>query len=374
MLGIYGGANFYTARRLYQWLVLIIPQINAKIYAAAYILIAVSFFLSFAPLPPVIKRVFNVIGSYYWGIFMYLLLFLLLADAIVMLGSLTRIISSPTPRNVLFFKGLTAAVLTFGVVCYGVFNANQIKHVSYEVALRDASLDGMRIVLIADSHLGSVNSFERNLEGIVQTINGLNPDIVCWAGDIFNDDFNAVRDPGRAAALIRGIDSTYGVFACLGNHDGGATLPQMKQFLIDSNITLLNDGYVIIDGRVALFGRLDSSPIGGFGGLERRDISETIASISENMPVIVMEHNPSHIKEYGSEADLLLTGHSHRGQMFPGSLITRAMFVVDYGHYQADENSPHVIATSGVSTWGPPMRVGTKNEIVSIRVATKEPA
>jgi hypothetical protein len=79
-----------------------------------------------------------------------------------------------------------------------------------------------------------------------------------------------------------------------------------------------------------------------------------------------MEHNPSHIDEYGSEADLILAGHSHRGQMFPGSLVTRAMFTVDYGYYQADANSPHVIVTSGVSTWGPPMRVGTNNEIVSI--------
>jgi predicted MPP superfamily phosphohydrolase len=84
------------------------------------------------------------------------------------------------------------------------------------------------------------------------------------------------------------------------------------------------------------------------------------------MPVIVMEHNPARIGEYGGEVDLILAGHSHRGQMFPGSLITRAMFAVDYGHYQKDADSPHVIVTSGVSTWGPPMRVGTNSEIVVI--------
>jgi hypothetical protein len=363
MSGVYGGASFYIARRLYQWLGILFP-VNAKIYSGSFILLALSLFLGFAPLPSVLKSVFSWLSAYWLGIFMYLLIFTFLADVAVLFGSATKLL--PATQSVLFYKGLVTVVLTFGVVCYGMFNATQVRVTSYEIEVNDANLDGMRIVLLSDSHLGAVNSFERNLESIVQSINDLNPDIVCWVGDIFNDDFNAIRDPGRAAALIRGIDAAYGVFACLGNHDGGATLPQMKQFLIDSNVTLLNDEYVIVDDRFALFGRLDSSPIGGFGELRRRDISETIVSVGVNMPVIVMEHNPSHIKEYGNEADLILTGHTHRGQMFPGSLFTRAMFVVDHGHYQADENRPHVIATSGVSTWGPPMRVGTNNEIVCI--------
>jgi hypothetical protein len=84
------------------------------------------------------------------------------------------------------------------------------------------------------------------------------------------------------------------------------------------------------------------------------------------MPVIVMEHNPAHIGEYGKEVDLILAGHTHKGQAFPGSLVTRAMYTVDYGYYQKDTDSPHVIVTSGAGTWGTPMRVGTNNEIVSI--------
>jgi hypothetical protein len=223
----------------------------------------------------------------------------------------------------------------------------------------------MKIVLISDLHLGEVNS-ERNLERMVQAINELNPDIVCIAGDIFNDDFYAIRNPDRASALFRSINAAYGVYACLGNHDGGRTLGKMINFLEESNIKLLNDEYVIIDGRAALFGRLDSSPIGGFGELKRQDISQTIASVGANMPVIVMDHSPSNIEEYGNEVDLILAGHTHRGQMFPGKLFTNRLFIVDYGHYQKDVNSPHVIVTSGLSTWLPPMRVGTQNEIASI--------
>jgi predicted MPP superfamily phosphohydrolase len=353
-ISIYGGANFYVARMLYLWLKGLFPNINTKLYICTYTFIALSLFLGFMSLPLVLKTIASRIGAYWMGIFMYLLIFILLANFLALFFKTTKLIP-------------IAVLLTVGLVCYGMYNASQIRVVSYEIGLRDASLDGLKIALISDLHLGAAaNNFEKKLENVVQIINGLNPDIVAIVGDIFNDDFHAIRDPDRAAALFRSIDAKYGVFACLGNHDGGRTIEQMKNFLKESNIRLLNDEYVIIDERFAILGRLDSRPIGGFGGLVRQDVSGIISAVGANMPLIVLEHNPIHIEEYGSEVDLILAGHTHRGQIFPGSLITKAMFVVDYGHYQKDENSPHVIVTSGVSTWGPPMRVGTSNEVVGI--------
>lgn len=139
------------------------------------------------------------------------------------------------------------------------------------------------------------------------------------------------------------------------------------EFLEKSNVKLLNDEYVVIDDRMVLVGRLDPSPIGGYGGLKRKsNISDILASVDTNMPVIVIDHTPSNIQQYGREIDLVLSGHTHKGQLFPFNFITNAIFTVDYGHYQEDASSPHFIVTSGVSTWGPPMRVGTNNEIVSI--------
>lgn len=84
------------------------------------------------------------------------------------------------------------------------------------------------------------------------------------------------------------------------------------------------------------------------------------------MPIVVMEHTPANIEQYGSEIDLVLAGHTHKGQIVPFNLATKAIFTVDYGHYQKDADSPHVIVTSGVSTWSMPMRIGSNNEIVSI--------
>jgi len=294
--------------------------------------------------------------------------FLLLADIIVLFGGITKLIPDPIPQYVHFYKGLVAIVLTGGTICYGAYNATRFKHVSYDIKLGKAPSGCMRMILISDSHIGSINNFENSLERIVPEINKLNPDIVCIAGDVFTDNFTAMRGPDKAISLFRSIKASYGVFACLGNHDGGDTFEQMMDFIKDSNITLLNDECVIIDDRLALFGRLDLHPIRGFGGLCRQDISEKIASVNANIPVVVMEHDPARIDEYGCEVDLILAGHVHRGQIIPVSLLTRAMFTADYGHYQKHADSPHVIVTSGISTWGPPLRVGTSNEIVSINL------
>ena len=366
-LSVYGGTNFYIARRLYQWLNLLFPYINIKVYTGLFIFLASSIILGFLPMPAGIARIFSFIGALWLGIFMYFILFFLTAEILILIGRVTTLIQAAMLNNVRFYSGLTVIILTFSLTAYGIYNTNQIKVVNYEVDFNNVSLNNMQIVLISDLHLGDVNS-ERNLDKMIQKINDLNPDIVCLAGDIFNDNFNMIRNPDKAINSFRKINSTYGVYACLGNHDGGSTVNQMMDFLEKSNIKLLNDEYVIIDERVALFGRLDASPIGGYYGLQRRDISETIKSVGADIPVIVMEHNPAHINEYGKEVNLILAGHTHKGQMFPGSLMTRAIYTVDYGHYQKDADSPHVIVTSGVSTWRPPMRVGTNNEIVNVIV------
>jgi len=251
---------------------------------------------------------------------------------------------------------------------YGKCNAAKIKHVSYEVQLKNSSLTKeLKIVMIADLHLG-VTDGEKYLPQIVQGINNLEPDIVCITGDIFNDDLFLIRNLDATMELLRSIKTKYGVYACLGNHDGGSTFNDMVSFLEKSNVILLNDEHTVIDDCLILIGRLDARPIRGYGDFKRADIADVVASIdaNANLPLIVMDHDPSHIMEYENGFDLLLFGHTHNGQLFPGNIIVSAMFTAEYGYYQKDPDSPHVIITSGVSTWGTPVRISTKNEIVSI--------
>ena len=366
---LYGGTNYYIGKRIFQGLSFLFPNLDVKLYAVIYILIALSLIIGMMAPPSGIKETINWLASYWMGIFVYLLMLFFVADLVVILGSIAKAIPSPIPQSVRCYQAMIVLFLTAAIVGYGIYNANQIRQVSYDIKIKETTMtENLKIVLISDLHLGAVNS-EKNLEKIVQGINNLEPDIVCIAGDIFDDDFKALRAPEKTSDLLKNIKSTYGVYACLGNHDGGKTFKEMVRFLESSNIKLLKDEYAVIAEQLILIGRVDPSPIGGFGGLRRKAIAEIFAAIDskdQNLPLVVMDHSPARLEEYGQDVDLILAGHTRRGQLFPFSLVTNAIFTVDYGHYQKDAESPHVIVTSGAGTWGMPMRVGTNNEIVSI--------
>ena len=370
ILAIFGGANYYVARRIYGWLNIFLQHINVKIYSGVYIfLVLITLFglaRSFVPIPMTIKNMLSWISSYWLGIFVFLLMLFIITDVALFFGSTVKIIPKPIPSNIRFYTGLLVLALTAGIVGYGAYNATQIKHISYDVRIKKHTLSPeMKIAVISDLHLGMTNN-EHNLANIVHGINSLEPDIVCITGDIFNDDYFAIKNHAAVSALLKSIEAKYGVYACLGNHDGGKTLNDMMDFLERSNIKILNDEYVTIDERLVLLGRIDPSPIGGSGNLKRKNTADILAAIDADLPIVVLEHNPSAVDQYGGETDMILSGHSHGGQIIPGNFITKAIFPVHYGYYQRDEASPHVIVTSGVGTWGMPLRVGTNNEIVSI--------
>lgn len=370
VFSILAGTSYYIANRLHLGLAAFFPGLRfwpvLAIVCTLTVLLVLAFMQSLLPLPKAAKHILALVGGFCMAMVIYLLLFTLAADVLVLVSRLIRL---PFVSHRLFrgFVSLGVVLLT-GTVCIGGFiNTRQIDHVSYEIPLQDKKdLSDLKLVLISDLHLGSVCS-EGRLEGIVNEINALNPDLVCIAGDFFDTDFTSIRDPEAALNTLQGLKSTYGTYACLGNHDAGQTGGQMVAFLEQANIRLLNDTYTVIDDRLVLVGRMDSSPIGGFGGQARQPLSDFFVREDPSLPVIVLDHNPANIREYTTEADLILCGHTHKGQIFPGSLITDWMYTVDYGHYQQDTQSPHVIVTSGVGYWGMPIRVGTDCEIVTVR-------
>ncbi|MBE7049378.1 MAG: metallophosphoesterase [Ruminococcaceae bacterium] len=368
-LSVLSALSLYIAYRLYQGLNAFFPKLNFKPILVIIILFAsilvVGFARSMIPFPRTVEHILAIICAYTMGVFFYLLMFTVASDLLMIIFRLLKL----SFTNHRLYKGvMTAGVLalTLCTCVYGFFHALHIKHTSYNVSLQGKKdISDLNLVLISDLHLGAVGS-EGQLEKTVENINEENPDIVCIAGDFFDTDFDSVQDPDKAISTLRKIRSTYGVYVCLGNHDGGSTHNQMLDFLEKANIRLLDDDYTIIDNRLILIGRLDAHSIGGYNGKERKDLSSFFERKDNSLPVIVMDHNPSHIHEYGTEADLILCGHTHKGALFPISLVTDLMYTVDYGHYQKDSASPHVIVSSGVGNWGMPMRVGTDCEIVTV--------
>ena len=234
---------------------------------------------------------------------------------------------------------------------------------------------------MADLHLGGSIGLKQ-MQRMKDVIDTIQPDLVFFAGDIFDNDFDAIQRPEEISALLASIDSTYGSFACWGNHDidelilAGFTFdsgsdairsdPRMDQFLEDSGITLLQDETLLIDHSFYLIGRLDAS-CKKKSGIIRRSAKELTAALRPDRPVIVIDHQPSELDSLAdAHADLVLSGHTHDGQLFPGNLTTRIGWKNSCGMIRIQDMAS--IVTSGVGVWGPAMRIGTNSEVAEITV------
>lgn len=367
LLTLIGSTVFYLAHRVWRWIHHFVPALPLAVVLVIFVLLTVLMFLCVArPFGGALQQVISAIGACWMGIFVYLLLFFLLSDLVILVPRLFRLLSGASLDRFRLVAGITATVLALGVSVYGFCHARQLRTLEYEIQLSEAPSSQLRMAVISDVHLGAVGS-ESRLEKIVAEINALNPDLVCIAGDFFDSDFGAIADPEKAIALLRQINAPYGIYACLGNHDAGKTYSQMEAFLAQAGIHLLKDTYTVIDGRLILAGRLDPSPIGGYDGSRRQEMSAVLAGADPSLPVVVLDHNPASADTYRGDVGLVLSGHTHKGQIFPGNLITGAMYAVDHGYYKT-AGGTQVLVTSGVGAWGLPMRVGTDCEILHVRL------
>ena len=237
----------------------------------------------------------------------------------------------------------------------------------------------LRIALIADLHLG-VNSHLAMTQNVVRLINEQEPDVVLVAGDIFTSSYAALREPEKHAEALSEIRAPMGVYAVYGNHDVEETLfsgfavhpvsqafrtEQMEQFFRDCGFTMLSDETVsIADDSLLLAGRIDGNKAGD-GTKNRLTPAELLENTDPEKPVLVLEHEPveyTDLREAG--ADMVLSGHTHNGQVFPGNIYVKWMNENGYG--QKTLYGMETFVTSGVGTFGPPMRTGTDSEIMII--------
>jgi len=372
IIGIFGALTYYIARRLTSSFRVRFPGLKTW-----YILVpglflcacmALGFLSSRLPLPSLFREILEFAGFCWMGIFIYLLIYTLFFDIIILIS---RLFSSERFKRdrAVFARGVAVIALVAITCTYGFCNARCIRVANYEIAAEGA--EGLRIVLLSDLHLGSVGS-ESRIADIVSEVNSLEADVVCFAGDFFDTDFASVADPEGARRELLKLSAKYGVYMCPGNHDGGSTAKDMNLFAESCNIEVLNDEYVVIDGKIVLAGRLDRSSIGGYMGLKRGELSDVLEGAPKELFTIVLDHNPARWNTYENEADLVLSGHTHEGQIFPGSLVTGLMYDVDYGYGEGGKDRPDIIVSSGIGYWGLPMRVGTASEIVCIDTVKAE--
>ena len=351
-----------------------------------YFFVVFSILIAFMAPASGFRRFMKLLSNYWLGVLVYTIMTVGIADGLRLLIKYPLKNVAFPGRELLFSNvgtavvGAVCAVIITTVSIYGMINAGNIQTTKYDISIdkKAGKLDSLNVVLIADLHLG-YNIGCRQMEKMVERINAQNPDLVVVAGDIFDNEYEALENPDRLAAILRGIQSKYGVYACYGNHDiqekilagftfGGKEKKEssvkMDEFLEKSGITLLRDEYVLIDDSFYLYGRPDYERPGR-GIDERKSPQEITEDLDLSLPVLVIDHEPRELQELadaGVDADLC--GHTHDGQLFPGNLTIKLMWENACGYLK--KGNMHSIVTSGVGLFGPNMRVGTKSEICDI--------
>jgi predicted MPP superfamily phosphohydrolase len=197
------------------------------------------------------------------------------------------------------------------------------------------------------------------MERLVNLVNSEDVDLLLLPGDLLEGDRQNEQLP-EFERLFRAIHTKYGVFASMGNHEShrGKTV---EDFLQASNIVLLRDTAVVIDGAFSLIGRKDNH------SGDRKAIVELMRMTPGNLPVIVLDHRPTDIEGISiTGADMLVSGHTHHGQLWPINFITELVYDVSWGHKKIRDT--HVFVTSGVQLWGPPVRTTGDSEIMMIDI------
>lgn len=249
-------------------------------------------------------------------------------------------------------------------VALGYLHARNIKRTSYSIQLGSKE-SPCRIVLLSDIHLGAFVG-PKHVRRIADEVNKLDADLIVICGDLIDVNNHILADDDALEQISREFQrmrAKEGVFAVLGNHDPKAENETFRQFLRASNIRLLHNEIIQLS-QINLIGRTNAannyrSPMTSFSG--RTDPSK---------PIVVLDHDPAGIAEAVSfGADLVLCGHTHKGQFFPVTYFTKLANGKHsfYGHERFGKT--HAFISSGAVFFQLPVRIGTDSEVVDIGIS-----
>ncbi|MBQ3566414.1 MAG: metallophosphoesterase [Oscillospiraceae bacterium] len=264
---------------------------------------------------------------------------------------------------------VSAIILTTVYMSIGWYNAHNVIETAYTFETeKQLSENSLRIVQIADSHLGVTldgKSFSHHL----QNIHKKSPDIIVITGDFVDDNSNKA-DMIKACQALGNLQTRYGVYFTFGNHDKGYfenshnfTEDELRQELLKNNVKILEDEAALIDDSFYLVGRQDKSE------KKRKSIDELISGLDKSKYIVVLDHQPNdYDNEAKTEVDLVLSGHTHGGHIFPAGVIGLITGANDKVYGTEKINKTDFVVTSGISGWEIPFKTGAISEYVVIDV------
>lgn len=340
-----------------------------RLYGLVFSFFALSYLASRAGqhwLPDKVYDALTLTGAYWMAVVYYGFLLTATAEVIRLVDRFLPFLPVWLKQRPLQTGVALLCVLTC-ILLYGTWNARNpiIQHYDITIPKQTETMSSLHIVAVSDIHLGNIIGAER-LTKLVNSINTLNPDIVLFAGDTIDAELKPFIKEGMATPL-RQLHPPLGSYAILGNHEYiGMQTDAIVEQLEQAGITVLRDRYVLIRDSFILAGR-DERSRSRYGSGDRASLKQILASADRSRPIILLDHQPLDLEEAKEQgADLQISGHTHRGQLFPNNVITSSIFEIDWGYLKKD--TLQVLVSSGYGTWGPPIRIGSKPEILDIYI------
>ena len=262
-------------------------------------------------------------------------------------------------------------ILSFAVLGGGWYADHHVWRTEYNL-VTSKKVKPVKFVMFADSHIGTTFDAE-GFAGLVKDMNAERPDAVFIVGDFVDDDTSR-EDMIASCRALAEFKTSMGVYFVAGNHDKGYygaarrgfSMSELTEELKKNGVTVLSDESVDLGERLTVFGRRDFSVVRERHG-SRSTPSELMTSIAPENYTVVLDHQPREydlLAEAGS--DLVLSGHTHGGQLFPFNQVGQIIGAVDavYGHEH--RRASDFIVTSGLSDWAIKFKTGTRSEYVVI--------
>ncbi|MCX5717921.1 MAG: metallophosphoesterase [Nitrospirae bacterium] len=341
-----------------------------------FILIIVMLIMVFAPV--IIRQsekqglelfamAFSYIGYTWMGV---LFLFCSVAIAIDAYNILTNLYGYITHSDISHVKlsaryaFLVPLIASITIAFYGYFEAKDIRteRLTIKTAKIPKEAGVIKIAQITDVHIGLIVRGER-LKEILKKVKDEKPDMLVSTGDLVDGQINRIEG---LSELFRQIEPRYGKFAITGNHEFYAGLNQVLDFTRMSGFKLLRAEGVTVEGLINVVGVDD--PAGKPYGLFR-DVSEKnlLSKFKNKKFTLFLKHRPSVERESHGLFDLQLSGHVHKGQVFPFSILTKFYYPVHAGGMNLSGGS-YLYVSRGTGTWGPPIRFLSPPEITIIEI------
>jgi len=340
------------------------------IFAVLFIFSALAFPLGMllgGKLPMGMVTVLENMGAYWMIGLLYMSLAVFLADLFRLTNYFFHFYPdwiSANYQQIKFYYLILVLVLFTGFSLVGNyrFRHTAVRELALEIPKGDGPVGELTLVAVTDVHLGTIIRKNR-LRKFVKLINEQKPDVILFGGDLIDHSMRPVLAQ-RMDEELRDLRSTYGVYGVFGNHEYYGNAKLAAEFYAKAGITLLTDTAVTVADRLILAGRNDISQ------RHRKPLEEIISGFNKNLPRILLDHNPARLADAeNNHIDLQISGHTHNGQIFPLNYLVNRMYPLAYGYHKSGKT--HYYVSSGLGLWAAPVRIGTKSEIVRIRVVLR---